>query len=75
MIESFADKIVDPVGAGDALLAYSTLTLLSTKNEVIASIIGSFAAGIECELNGNHPVKVDQILEKINFIEKKASYS
>src|SRR5205814_5091372 len=43
-IESFADRVVDAVGAGDALLAYATLALVATKNDVIASILGNMAA-------------------------------
>ncbi len=73
-IDSFADKVVDAVGAGDALLAYSTLVMVATSNEVIASILGNLAAGIECELDGNWPVTPDLILKKINDIEKKVKY-
>ncbi|GEO42990.1 bifunctional protein HldE [Skermanella aerolata] len=75
MIESFADHAVDPVGAGDALLAYSTLALVATKNEVIASILGSFAAGIECEHDGNFPVTPQDLLRKIDKVEQQVSYA
>ena len=34
-----------------------------------ASIIGSIAAAIECEKNGNIPVKVDEVIEKIKKIK------
>ena len=47
--ESFANHVVDPIGAGDALLAYATLAMVATGTETIASILGSFAAAIECE--------------------------
>ncbi|MBM3556470.1 MAG: adenylyltransferase/cytidyltransferase family protein, partial [Alphaproteobacteria bacterium] len=46
-VDSFADHVVDAVGAGDSLLAYATLAMIATGNEVIASVLGSFAAGIE----------------------------
>jgi bifunctional ADP-heptose synthase (sugar kinase/adenylyltransferase) len=32
VIDSFVDRLVDAVGAGDALLAYSTLAMLTNKN-------------------------------------------
>ena len=33
MIDSFVDRLVDAVGAGDALLAYSTLAMLPTRSD------------------------------------------
>jgi len=74
VVESFADKVVDAVGAGDALLAYSTLAMVKTKNEVIASILGSMAAGVECEHEGNWLVTPDQVLKKIDALEKIVNY-
>ncbi len=68
-IDSFTDVLVDAVGAGDALLAYSTLGMLATGNEVIASILGSFAAGIECERDGNIPVSREDVRKKIDAVE------
>jgi rfaE bifunctional protein kinase chain/domain len=73
-IESFADRVIDAVGAGDALLAYATLGMIATKNDVIASILGNMAAGIECEHDGNVPVTPDQVLKKIDAVEKQARY-
>ncbi|MBU3632866.1 PfkB family carbohydrate kinase [Polynucleobacter sp. AP-Feld-500C-C5] len=74
VVESFADRVVDPVGAGDALLAYSTLAMAVTKNEVISSILGNIAAGVECEHEGNWLVTPDQVLKKIDAIEKIVNY-
>jgi rfaE bifunctional protein kinase chain/domain len=73
-IETFANHVVDAVGAGDALLAYSTLSLVVTKNDVIASILGNMAAGVECEHDGNWPVTPELVLKKINTIEKQVNY-
>jgi len=73
-IETFADKVVDAVGAGDALLAYATLAMVATKNDVIASILGNMAAGIACEHEGNMPVTPDQLRKKIEAVEKHARY-
>ena len=47
-LDSFTDSAIDPVGAGDALLAYSSLALRSSKCLLTSSIIG-FAAALECK--------------------------
>jgi rfaE bifunctional protein kinase chain/domain len=73
-LESFAARVVDAVGAGDALLAYATLAMIATRNDVIASILGNMAAGIECEHDGNLPVTPEQVLKKIDAVEKQAQY-
>ena len=57
------------MGSGDALLAYSSLSLLHKNCIGTASIIGSIAAAIECEKNGNIPVKVDEVIEKLKTIK------
>ncbi|RMD60588.1 MAG: ADP-heptose synthase [Alphaproteobacteria bacterium] len=74
VIDSFAGHVRDAVGAGDALLAYAALTLAATGNEVLASVIGSMAAGIECEFDGNQPVTPDNVHKKISDIEREANY-
>lgn len=73
-IDSFAERVVDAVGAGDALLAYATLSMVATKNEVIASILGCMAAGVECEHDGNWPVMTDSMKKKIRRVETHALY-
>jgi len=74
VVDSFVDRVVDAVGAGDALLAYATLSMLASDNPVTASIIGSFAAAIECEANGNLPVEPVDVEAKIDAVEKRARY-
>lgn len=74
VVETFANKVIDAVGAGDALLAYTTLAMVATNNEVIASILGNMAAGVECEHEGNWLVTPNQLLRKINDIEKIVNY-
>lgn len=74
VVETFADRVVDAVGAGDALVAYMTLAMIATKNEVIASILGNMAAGVECEHEGNCPVTPQQVMKKIDIIEKMLQY-
>ena len=72
-LDSFTNIIIDPVGAGDALLAYGTLVLKITNCFLTASIIGSIAAACECEKDGNIPVTIKDILEKIEFLENEIS--
>jgi len=74
IIDSFADHVVDAVGSGDALLAYSTLVHVTNGNSTIAAIIGSMAAACECEFDGNVPVSQENILNKINWVERKVNY-
>ena len=70
-LDSFADEVIDPVGAGDALLAYSTLSFLVSNSILISSILGSIAAGCECSYDGNIPVRLSAVLNKINQLEKQ----
>jgi bifunctional ADP-heptose synthase (sugar kinase/adenylyltransferase) len=74
-IDSFAGNVVDAVGAGDALLAYATLSLLAGDSEVVTSILGSMAAACECEFDGNIPVKPEDVINKINDVERMTTYS
>jgi len=73
-LPSFAKKVVDSTGTGDALLSYATLSIIKTKSLVIASILGSLAAACECEKDGNIEITPEQIIEKLNLIEDSSSY-
>src|SRR4051812_14111924 len=73
-IDSFCEKVVDAVGAGDALLAYSTISMVATKSNVIASILGALAAAVACEHDGNNPVAPEQVLKKLDALEKRAKF-
>ena len=70
VIDSFVDNLVDPVGAGDALLAYSTLSMLVNGDDATASILGAMAAACECEVDGNVPITSEAMHEKIDRVEK-----
>jgi bifunctional ADP-heptose synthase (sugar kinase/adenylyltransferase) len=73
-LDTFCNNLIDGVGAGDALLAYSSLSLLKSKSLLISSIIGSLAAACECEVDGNIPVKIEQIYKKLEDLEKNLAY-
>jgi cytidyltransferase-like protein len=71
VIDSFVDRLVDAVGAGDALLAYATLAMLVQRDPGIATILGTMAAAVECECDGNIPVTADDLRAKIDVIERQ----
>ena len=75
VVDSFVERVVDAVGAGDALLAYATLAKLATGSDTIATILGSIAAACECEYDGNIPVTPDDVRRKIDTVERQANYS
>ena len=74
-LPSFTKKIIDAVGAGDALLAYSSLALITTKSILISSILGSLAASCECEKDGNIVIDPNEVSEKIKNLEESTNYS
>ena len=74
-IDSFAERVVDPVGAGDALLSYATLALVASGSCVIASILGTMAAAVACEHEGNNPVSPDDVVRKLDALEKRVHYA
>lgn len=73
-VDTFADKVVDAVGAGDAMLSYATLTMAATKSNVLGSILGALAAAVACEHDGNNPVAPEDVLKKINALEKRSRF-
>jgi len=73
--DSFVERVVDAVGAGDALLAYATLAKLATGSDAIATILGSMAAACECEHDGNVPVRPDDVRRKLDEVERQANYA
>lgn len=75
IVDSFVDHVVDAVGAGDAMLSYSSLSLYTSKSAVIATIIGSAAAAVACERDGNHPVTPDDVIAKLQSVEQMTEMS
>lgn len=74
VVDSFVDRLLDGVGAGDALLAYATLSMLATGSDCIATIIGCLAAACECERDGNIPISVEDVSQKLDSIERQAKF-
>ena len=48
--------------------------MVADGSPVVASILGSMAAGVECEKEGNVPIAPEDVLRKIDAIEKRARY-
>ena len=74
VLDSFVERLTDAVGAGEALLAYTTLSKLATGSDAMATILGSMAAACECEYDGNIVVTQDDVRRKINAVERQATY-
>jgi len=73
-VDSLTNRAVDPVGAGDALVAYATLALASGNGPVVGSILGALAAALECEIDGNRPVPTQSILDRLDEFEKRVNF-
>lgn len=68
-LDSFAEDVIDSNGAGDAMLAITSLAYKVSNNIVISSILGSFGAAVECEKEGNEPITINEIENKIKEIK------
>lgn len=71
-VDTFVDDLVDPIGAGDALLAATTSALIVSKNIVLAAILGNLSAACECSIMGNVPISSKDLLEKIDEQMRKS---
>jgi rfaE bifunctional protein kinase chain/domain/rfaE bifunctional protein nucleotidyltransferase chain/domain len=69
VVDAFEKNPVDPVGCGDAMLAYAALSLYVNKNPLIASILGSISAGLLSLVNGNTPVQKSDVKKKLFQLE------
>lgn len=74
-LDSFTTSPIDPVGAGDALLAYASLALKVSGSSEQAAILGSIAAACECEVDGNVPVSHAEVAARIDVIERVATFA
>lgn len=69
-IESFVEDLIDGLGAGDAMLSMNSLAYKASGNFFISSILGNIAAAVACESEGNDPITIDRIKEKVEKIRK-----
>lgn len=68
-IDSFVEELIDSLGAGDAMLSATSLGYKCSKNIFISAILGSFAAAVACEKEGNIPISIKEIEKKIERIQ------
>jgi rfaE bifunctional protein kinase chain/domain len=73
-VDTFVDRLLDPIGAGDALLSYAALSLVATDDIVVAAVLGSLGAAVSCEQQGNSTVGPERVEEKIASLERQARY-
>jgi bifunctional ADP-heptose synthase (sugar kinase/adenylyltransferase) len=64
-VPALATHSVDPLGAGDALLAVASLTLAVGGSLQAAALLGSLAAAVEVQSIGNVPITNEQLSEAI----------
>lgn len=74
-LDALKSEVVDAVGSGDALLAYSSLSLVSKVELPVAALMGSLAAGVSCTRNGNIPITNDDLKVEIVSLEKSFEYN
>jgi len=74
VVDSFVGRLQDPIGAGDALLALATLALVQSGSIVVASILGSLAAAAACERDGNVPVLIPEVEDKLDALKRAAGF-
>ncbi len=71
LIDSFVEELVDGMGAGDAMLAATSLAYKASHNILISSIIGSAGAAVACEKEGNVPISIEEIEAKLKRMHEQ----
>lgn len=72
-LPALASHSVDPLGAGDALLAVASLTLAVGGSLQAAALLGSLAAAIEVQSLGNAPISLERLADAIAQRETEAA--
>ena len=67
-LPSLAARAVDPLGAGDALLAITSLVLTTGATLQQAAFLGSLAAAVQVQHTGNVPVTPDAMLDAMRHV-------
>ena len=73
-VDSFAERVVDAVGSGDALLAYAALSMVATKNAVIASMLGSLRRPSSANTMATYRSVRRTFIDKIDRFERLVNY-
>jgi bifunctional ADP-heptose synthase (sugar kinase/adenylyltransferase) len=72
-LPAFSNRVVDPLGCGDALLAAASLALAAGGSLACAAYLGSIAAAIELGQLGNQPLQAQEIFDAISQIQCSSS--
>ena len=64
-LPAFSNRVVDPLGCGDALLATASLALACGGSLQAAAYLGSLAAAIEIQQLGNQPITAERLADAI----------
>lgn len=64
-LPALASHSIDPLGAGDALLAVASLTLAAGGSLQAAALLGSMAAAVEVQSIGNVPITIERLADAI----------
>ena len=67
-ISSLSNLVVDASGAGDAMLACSTLAFISGEDIYGAGLLGSIAAAVQISRVGNVPITSFEIQEMLDLL-------
>ena len=69
-VPAFADTVVDPMGAGDAYFALTSLLVNLELDPTLIGFMGNVFAGLKTKTLGNEPVGYDQFIKALNYILK-----
>ena len=72
-LPAFSNRVVDPLGCGDALLATASLVLACGGSLQAAAYLGSLAAAIEIQQVGNQPLTADRLADALGEREERAA--
>ena len=67
-IEALSAKVVDPAGAGDALMSVSALAMVSKASIWESLFLGSIMAAFQVSRVGNIPLRASQIKEALEIL-------
>ncbi len=69
-VPAFADQVVDPIGAGDAYFAMTSLLVKLGVDSILTGFMGNVFAGLKTKNLGNKPVDYNQYLKTLEYILK-----
>jgi len=72
-LPAFSNRVIDPLGCGDALLATASLALACGSSLETAAYLGSIAAAIEIQQMGNQPLTAEKLGNAIAHREHSAA--